>query len=54
MDGQTQGTVDLSSAGVRQAQQVVREVTELPAGPHTISIIHRGPGPVAVDAIVVR
>jgi hypothetical protein len=43
---------DLSSTGPRQAQQMVAQVTGLASGKHTISIINRGPGPVAVDAIV--
>jgi hypothetical protein len=54
IDGQTKGTVDLSTTGARQAQQMVSEVSGLTAGQHTISIINRGPGPVAVDAIVVK
>jgi hypothetical protein len=47
-------TVDLSAPGTRQPQQLVSAVTGLTAGQHTISIINRGPGPVAVDAIVVK
>ena len=54
IDGQTMGTVDLSTTGSRQAQQMVSEVTGLTDGKHTISIINRGPGSVAVDAIVPR
>ena len=54
IDGQTSVTVDLSTTGARQAQQLVSEVTDLTADKHTISIINRGPGPVAVDAIVAR
>jgi hypothetical protein len=54
IDGQTNGTVDLSTTGARQAQQMVSEVSGLTSGQHTISIINRGPGPVAVDAIVAR
>ena len=54
IDGQTNTTVDLSATGARQAQQMVAQVTGLTSGQHTISIINRGPGPVAVDAIVVQ
>jgi hypothetical protein len=54
VDGQTKATADLSASGARQAQQMVSEVSGLAAGQHTISIINRGPGPVAVDAIVVK
>jgi hypothetical protein len=54
VDGQTSATVDLSTTGTRQAQQLVSEVTGLTAGTHTLGIINRGPGPVAVDAIVPR
>ncbi len=54
IDGQVSATVDLSAAGGRQAQQLVSEVSGLSSGKHTISIINRGPGPVAVDAIVAR
>jgi hypothetical protein len=32
----------------------VYEVAGLAAGKHTITITNRGPGPVAVDALVVR
>ncbi|HEX7501758.1 MAG TPA: alpha-L-fucosidase, partial [Polyangia bacterium] len=54
IDGQTSATADLSTTGARQAQQMVGQVTGLTSGQHTISIINRGPGPVAVDAIVAR
>jgi alpha-L-fucosidase len=54
VDGQVKDTVDLSASGARQPQQLVSAVTGLGAGQHTISIINRGPGPVAVDAIVVK
>jgi len=54
VDGQTKDTVDLSASGARQPQQMVSAVTGLSAGQHTISIINRGPGPVAVDAIAVK
>jgi alpha-L-fucosidase len=54
IDGQTRRTADLSTTGARQAQQVVYTVTGLPPGDHAISLVNRGPGPVAVDALVVR
>ena len=54
IDGQTRATADLSTTGTRQAQQTVCEITGLTSGKHTISIVNRGPGPVAVDALVVR
>jgi alpha-L-fucosidase len=54
VDGQTTGTVDLSTTGARQAQQLVSEVSGLTSGKHTIRVINRGPGSVAVDAILPR
>jgi hypothetical protein len=54
IDGQSRATADLSTTGGRQAQQVVFEVTGLTAGKHSINIVNRGPGPVAVDALIVR
>jgi alpha-L-fucosidase len=54
IDGQTCATADLSTTGARQAQQVVYEVNGLTAGKHAINIVNRGPGPVAVDALIVR
>ncbi|MGD0836623.1 MAG: alpha-L-fucosidase [Polyangia bacterium] len=54
IDGQSQATADLSTSGARQAQQMVAQVTGLASGQHTISIVNRGPGSVAVDALVVQ
>ncbi|NLX25912.1 MAG: hypothetical protein GXY61_08145 [Lentisphaerae bacterium] len=54
IDGQIRETVDLSTNGPRQPQQRVCEVTGLAPGQHTIRIIHRGAGSVAVDALVVK
>ena len=54
IDGQSRATADLSTTGARQAQQVVCEVTGLTAGKHAINLVNRGPGPVAVDALVAR
>jgi alpha-L-fucosidase len=54
IDGQTRATADLSTTGTRQAQQAVSEITGLTPGKHTIAVVNRGPGPVAVDALVIR
>ncbi len=54
IDGETKETVDLSASGGRQAQQLVYEARDLSDGEHAINIINRGPGAVAVDAIVAR
>ena len=54
IDGVSEEMVDLSTTGARQPQQAVSQVMGLTAGNHSISIVNRGPGPVAVDAIVVR
>ena len=54
IDGQSRATADLSTTGARQPEQTVCEVTGLTSGKHTINIVNRGPGPVAVDALVVR
>jgi Carbohydrate esterase 2 N-terminal len=54
IDGQSEGTEDLSTTGSRQPQQNVFTLSGLASGNHTISIVNRGPGPVAVDAIVVH
>lgn len=54
VDGQSRGTADLSTTGARQAQQAVFAVTGLTAGSHIVSIVNRGPGSVAVDAVVVH
>jgi hypothetical protein len=54
IDGKTRATADLSTTGARQAQQQVCDVTGLDPGKHAIAIINRGPGPVAVDALVIQ
>ena len=54
IDGRSRATADLSTAGARQAQQTVCEITGLTPAKHAIAIINRGPGPVAVDALIVR
>jgi len=54
IDGQSRALADLSISGPRQAQQVVGELTGLAPGQHVIRLVNRGPGPVAVDALVVQ
>lgn len=53
IDGQIRGTADLSARGTRRAQQEVCEVADLEPGKHTLKIVNRGPGPVAVDSIII-
>lgn len=52
IDGKTRATVNLSVIGERLPQQVVYELNGLSAGKHSISIINRGGGKVAVDALI--
>jgi alpha-L-fucosidase len=54
IDGLTRATADQSTAGPRQAQQTVCAVTGLIRGQHTITIINKGRGPVALDALAVQ
>jgi alpha-L-fucosidase len=54
IDSQVRATADLSTTGARQAQQAVCDVTGLTPGKHLITIVNKGPGPVAVDALVVH
>jgi hypothetical protein len=54
IDGKTLAKVDLSTTEARQPQQIVFKVTDLTPGKHVIVIVNRGPGPVAVDAIIVK
>jgi alpha-L-fucosidase len=54
IDGKTRATVDLSTSSVRKAQQVVYEVSGLNTGKHSINIINRGNGKVAIDALIAR
>jgi hypothetical protein len=53
IDGQTRATVESSTAGEGNAQQRVWEVADLTDAKHSIAIINRGPGPVALDALIV-
>ena len=54
IDGKIYATVDLSIVGERKPQQVVSEITGLTPGNHTLSIIHRGNGKIAIDALVIK
>jgi alpha-L-fucosidase len=54
IDGRVRAVVDLSTTGTRQAQQKVCEWTGLAPGSHSITIVNKGPGPVAFDALVVH
>lgn len=54
IDGKVRATADLSIIGTRLAQQVVCAVSGLNPGKHAINIINRGPGPLAIDAILVQ
>jgi alpha-L-fucosidase len=51
IDGMKSKTVDLS-ATTAKSQQVVYQVDKLVQGAHTITIINRGGGPVAIDALI--
>ena len=48
------GTANISTTGARQPRRAVFTATGLPAGSHAVSIVNRGPGSVAVDAMVVH
>ena len=54
IDGKIRDKVDLSTTGTRQAQQVVCKLNDLTKGKHVISVLNLGPGPVAVDGILVK
>jgi alpha-L-fucosidase len=54
IDGKSYAKADLSIIGTRKAQQVVCKVTNLNQGRHTVNIVNRGSGPVAIDAIIVQ
>jgi hypothetical protein len=54
IDGKVQSTVDLSTTGKHKPQQVVCKITKLTNSEHTITIINRGGGKVAIDALVVN
>jgi hypothetical protein len=54
IDGKTMGTAVLSTDGPRLARQMVCEISGLNSGKHSVSIINRGPGPVAIDALMIK
>ena len=54
IDGQIHATVDLSIVGKRMPQQVVYKETGLSSGKHSIKIINRGSGKVAIDALIIK
>lgn len=54
IDGKSRARTSLSTSGARKAQQVVCKVTGLHPGRHSIAVINKGPGPVAVDALIVE
>ncbi len=54
IDGQTRALADLGTTGPRRPQQTVYQAAGLTSGKHTVKIVNRGPGPVAVDALIVR
>jgi alpha-L-fucosidase len=54
IDGRVRATADLSTTGARQAARIVGEVSDLVPGQHTVALVNRGPGSVAVDALIVR
>jgi alpha-L-fucosidase len=54
IDGKKMATADLSVSGTRKPQQVVYSMNNLNTGKHSIRIINRGNGKVAVDALIIR
>lgn len=54
IDNKIRATVDLSTSGAREARQNVYGATDLTPGRHVIKIINLGPGPVAVDALIIQ
>jgi alpha-L-fucosidase len=54
IDGKIRSTADLSTTGTRQGQNVVCKVSDLTQGKHVVNIVNRGPGQVAIDAILAR
>jgi len=54
VDGVIRGMADLSTAGAREAQQLVYKVSGLKLGKHILIIVNSGPGPVAIDAVDVQ
>jgi len=54
IDGKTAKVVDLSNTISRQSQQIVYHIDKLANGTHTITIINRGGGAVAIDALIIK
>jgi alpha-L-fucosidase len=54
IDGRTRSVAELSSPDTREPQQRVCQVHGLESGRHSIAIINRGPGPVAIDALIIE
>lgn len=54
IDDITRATVDLSTTGMRKPQQVICEISDLEPGNHTLKIINRGDGYVAIDALKIN
>jgi alpha-L-fucosidase len=54
IDGKSRATVDLSTTGEREAQQVVCEINRLAPGNHTLKIINAGNGKVTIDALIIK
>lgn len=54
IDGKTLATIDLAINGQIVTQQKVFEKADLPNEKHSLEIIHRGNGRVAIDALVIR
>lgn len=54
IDGQARARASLSTAGARKPQQVICKVTRLTHGKHSIAVVNKGPGPVAIDALIVE
>lgn len=53
IDGKIMKTVDLATTEGKKNQQIVYQVDTLASGNHTITIVNRGGGAVAIDALVV-
>ena len=53
IDNDSRGIVDLSTSGSRLAEQVVYKTAGLNPSKHIISIVNRGSGLVAVDALII-
>jgi len=54
IDGKIRATADLSTIGNRLGQNVAYKITDLTPGQHILNIVNRGPGQVAIDAIIVQ